>query len=274
MRLQLKSMPKLLFAHSFRATQYRANIQPYANRVEITVVTEGSVELVQNGVRRVAHSGDLICNLHHGALHVTANAPHSHHTVCFEALFECCHNDAEDALQMDQLVLAPQKGSSAPELIDKIICSYTLKNLHPVCVQGMLLQLLGEVDRAQRNENAPFSPSEQRYVDLAKRILFDHIAEPINQKRIAEQLGITPEYLCTIFKKVEGKTLVRYGNERKLLHIRELMQTKQISLKQAAGQYGYSDPNYVSRLYQKYYGEALTNAVSVLRAGSFKDAER
>ena len=89
MRLQLKSMPKLLFAHSFRATQYRANIQPYANRVEISVVTEGSVELVQNGVRRVAHSGDLICNLHHGALHVTANAPHSHHTVCFEVLFEC-----------------------------------------------------------------------------------------------------------------------------------------------------------------------------------------
>ena len=38
------------------------------------------------------------------------------------------------------------------------------------------------------------------------------------------------------------------------------MQTKHIPLNRAAAQYGFSDPNYVSKLYKKYYNESITQA--------------
>jgi AraC-like DNA-binding protein len=54
---------------------------------------------------------------------------------------------------------------------------------------------------------------------------------------------------------------MRFINETKLARIRLMMESKGISLHQAALQYGFADPNYVSRLYKKYYGRALTEEI-------------
>ena len=54
---------------------------------------------------------------------------------------------------------------------------------------------------------------------------------------------------------------MRFINETKLTGIRLMMESKGIPLHQAAAQYGFSDANYVSRLYKKYYGRPITEAV-------------
>ena len=51
-----------------------------------------------------------------------------------------------------------------------------------------------------------------------------------------------------------------YINRMKLDKIRLLMKNEHMNLNRAAALYGYTDPNYVSRIYKKYYGKNITDA--------------
>ena len=73
---------------------------------------------------------------------------------------------------------------------------------------------------------------------------------------------ITPEYLCSIFKRCESVTLISFINKIKLDRIRTLMEKEGLTLAAAAPMYGYNDPNYVSRLCKKYYGMSLTDVIA------------
>ena len=81
----------------------------------------------------------------------------------------------------------------------------------------------------------------------------------ITQKSVAQYLSITPEYLCSVFKKVEGISFQKYVNYEKLEAIKNLIEKEQAHLYEAATLFGYSDPNYVSRLFKKYYGYNITD---------------
>ena len=78
------------------------------------------------------------------------------------------------------------------------------------------------------------------------------------QRDIAAHLGITPEYLCSIFKKSEGVSIMHFINTVKLTSIRSLMEKDGLTLAQAAHLYGYADPNYVSRLHKQYFHINIT----------------
>ena len=86
-----------------------------------------------------------------------------------------------------------------------------------------------------------------------------NISLPITQKSVAKYLSITPEYLCAVFKKTEGMTFIKYVNGEKLSAIKKLMEKEHVHLYEAAAHFGYNDPNYVSRLFKKYYGYNITD---------------
>ena len=56
--------------------------------------------------------------------------------------------------------------------------------------------------------------------------------------------------------------LMTYINRMKLDKIRQLMANERMHLKNAAAIYGYGDPNYVSRIYEKYYGKNITDGLN------------
>ncbi|MBQ8322453.1 MAG: helix-turn-helix domain-containing protein [Clostridia bacterium] len=72
-------------------------------------------------------------------------------------------------------------------------------------------------------------------------------------------MGITSEYLCAVFKKANEVSLIMFINQTKLSKIRSVMKRENRKLYEAAEPYGYSDPNYMSRLFKKYYGKNVTD---------------
>ena len=52
-----------------------------------------------------------------------------------------------------------------------------------------------------------------------------------------------------------------YINHIKLEGVRSIMEKEHIPLNQAAEIYGFSDPNYVSRLYKKYFHANITDVI-------------
>lgn len=247
--LRILTVPTLCFAHTFFTDNYEIVLDSGADKMEITFITEGRLTITQNDRTETAETGDFIINTYCAPLTVSSNASHRHHTICFL----CKYTDM--ALP---LVLHPATvGSHCQTLIAEIIRTRTLyPHRESYCI-GLFFQLVDELEYmyAQSRRASQYSP----YVNQAKKYIYDHIYEPIRQTDIAENLGITPEYLCTVFKKCEGISLIPYINRIKLDNIRIIMFKEKLSLQQASALFGYNDPNYVSRLYKRLFGYNITD---------------
>ncbi|MBE6597266.1 MAG: helix-turn-helix transcriptional regulator [Ruminococcaceae bacterium] len=251
-----RSLPRLAFAHKFSIDRYRADFPCDFKRIEITVITEGELTAILDGKTYTAKKGDILFRYGIDPT-VESEKYHSHHTVCFYVDFD----REKGSFDIPHIIHSPENTITCLQIIDKIIEASILSPENELLLSGLFLQLLGEVESIFSESRSGSTPGEHRYIERAKKYIYEHISEPILQNDIADYLGITPEYLCYVFKKNEGCSVIRLINKIKLTRIRLLMENNRISLAQASAQYGFSDPNYVSKLYKKYYNENITQAV-------------
>ena len=244
----IESVPELEFAHSLRTTDcYQNNLQAVKGYFEISYVAAGSIKLINNGKKYHANAGDFICNSKCFDTMVYASGMYEHHTVCFKCRFS--------QWTLPLVLCGTSNASYCHSLINNIIRMHMLYPDQVYSTAGLFLQLVDELGKLQESTS---SLSNSPYIEQAKGYIYEHIHEPIRQADIAASLGITPEYLCSIFKQSEGTSLIPYINRIKLENMRTLIENKELTLQQAANLYGYSDPNYVSRLYKKMFGENIT----------------
>ncbi len=247
----IESLPELEFAHSFRSIDYQNNLWAVKDRFEITCVLTGSIQIIQNGKEYHATAGDFICNTKSASTAVYASGLYEHHTASF--VFRYSHCTLPLVLHTSTVM------SHCRSLMNDIVRMYILYPDQVYGTAGLFLQLLNELERIQTQSTAPCSYSP--YIKQTKDYIYEHIHEPIRQADIAAFLGITPEYLCSIFKQSEGIPLIPFINRIKLENMRILIENKELTLQQATSLYGYSDPNYVSRLYKKMFGQNITAAL-------------
>ncbi len=257
----LHSLPVLLFAHAFGTEQYHNCLCRKSGLIEISYVEEGELQVTRDRVRTVCRPGDIICNLYRADLVIEAAAYHRHHTVCFAVDFSADAEPAEGALPLSLLIRFSKNTAHCRQWIDEIIRVKTVSPQSRLKCAGLFMQLLNELgDECNRNQHA-FTPGEYRYIQKAKQYIYENIGRPIRQKELAAYLGITPEYLCAVFKKGTGESVMRFINRSKLESIRSLMEKEHIPLYRAAELYGFADANYVSRLYKRYFDANITDAV-------------
>ena len=251
---EMASIPEFRFAHGFSADKYDTVIAPDKNVLEITCLTSGKLNLKRGACSENAETGDVICNFHESPLEVYSDSPHSHQTACFSspAGFGYLH-------KIPLVIRSPRIYSKCLKLIGDIITVRALNSGDTLRSAGLFLQIAGEISDYGRITDTP--PSDLLYAEKAKCYVIDNIGEPVNQRAAAAFLGITPEYLCYVFRRAEGISFIRFSNELKLRNVRDIMITKGLKLSEASALFGFSDPNYVSRLYKKYFGENITRSV-------------
>ena len=255
-------LPQVRFAHKISVDDYSGSIRQKEGHFEIAVITDGELH-IRRGSRNctVKKNEVLLLDDSSDVIYLETPEPHSHHTVSMlvnSDLYAIIHSFSHVLTLKDPF-------NVCLNLIDKIIRNYVIEGENSFKLSGLCLQLIGEIMELYKIDQQICTPSEKRYIEYAKKYIYDHISEPILQKDIANYLNITPEYLCSVFKKVEGCSVIRFINETKLTQIRLLMANTQCSLGQAVAQYGFSDPNYVSKLYKKYYFESITQSIRKLK---------
>ncbi len=272
--IQITEIPKLMFAHIFGIDQYYVKFDPLETKyqfIEITYITKGEFNIIKaDGSVSTAPTRSLICRVQQEAHFIESTAYHEHHTVGVHLPFRMLTDDEievrEDEGPPGRLCLPwvipalPENNKFLP-LIDKIILSHTMHNTGSLGCSAMVLELLDMIDRHTREEQVQPTYMNRKYVKKAKEYIFEHLKEPIHQGDVAEELGITSEYLCNVFKKSEGMSVMQFINRVKLEQIRVLMENNAISLSKASEMYGYSDPNYVSRLHKRYFQCTITEAL-------------
>ncbi len=256
--ITILSLPIIAFAHVYESEYYENDLDPRENLLEITYIAEGELQIQRGSRIDCAKKGDIVIFLRDKHSRVIATEKHCHHTV--GAVVRWKYEDQEqNALLLPLVIPIENETTSIYHMIDGFVQKQTSYKTNRVKGAAKFLELLCEIDRCYRKKMQPQLPSEILYAEKAKQYLQKNIKSEITQKAVAEYLGISSGYLCNVFKKTEGITFMRYVNQEKLERIKSLMEIEKVRLYQAAAMYGYSDPNYVSRLFKRYYGYNITD---------------
>ena len=92
-----------------------------------------------------------------------------------------------------------------------------------------------------------------------------NIHRRISMSELAAHVGVSRNYLTNLFSACEQQPISEYINRVKLNHLLELMDKYGVSMQEAAEAVGFSDVNYVSRIFRKYYGVTLSEHRRMLR---------
>ncbi|TYS33181.1 response regulator [Bacillus pumilus] len=91
-------------------------------------------------------------------------------------------------------------------------------------------------------------------MERAKRYIKTHFCEQITLEQAADYVDLSPTYFTKRFKEETGLTFKEYVTTCRLDKIKKLLKASSLSLKEITYQAGYTDPNYVSRVFKKMVG--------------------
>ena len=105
------------------------------------------------------------------------------------------------------------------------------------------------------NQVGHFSSSDEHdsHVEQVISYINNHYTEDISLETLAENFFISPNYLCRIFRKATGLTVLDYIRRKRLSKVREL-RTNGKSISEAAMLSGFSDYSSFYRTYKKMMG--------------------
>ncbi len=106
-----------------------------------------------------------------------------------------------------------------------------------------------DVSSVLKNRSDPQSTSVISHV---KRIIEQNYAERLSIKGLAQEVFLTPTYLCVLFKQQTGKTINEYITSERIQHAKELLTDSNILLYDVCFMVGYLSPSYFSKLFKKY----------------------
>lgn len=95
--------------------------------------------------------------------------------------------------------------------------------------------------------------SQNPHIQKTMRCVDEFINEPLSLSKISSIVGLSPEYLSSLFKKETGKTLTEYINDRKLALAKRIILESATPLSEIAQSLGYENYNYFSRLFKARY---------------------
>jgi len=260
--VEILTLPRLRFAHVYKAGQFRNFFPASPDFIEVSYVAEGGMEITEGGRVYQIQKGDVLCALHQSPLTVNAPAFHCHHTVGITADWTAVR-EGSYGLRLPTVTRAEDGTEPICRLIDGFINRQAHYRASGTRSAAKILELLCQIDHCSRHASGFQLPGEQLYAQRARELIQQRIHQPLTQREIAAQLGISPGYLCSVFKKAEGVTLMQYINRLKLEGIRSLMENENAHLYEAAALYGYTDPNYVSRLYRQLFGYNITDRPNI-----------
>ena len=205
-RIEIKSLPSILFSHIYEPENYHTSFPVRENLLEVTYIAEGSFDLVVGNDKYRAKKGDIICSLYNAPALISTDNFHSHHTVA--ARVDWVFSNEEQSLFLPILTPEENNTSSICILIDDFVHNHMIYKSSKALGAAKFLELLCEIDKCNRKAQKTNLPSELLYTERAKKYINQNINACITQKSVAEYLGISPEYLCSLFKKTEGITIL------------------------------------------------------------------
>lgn len=106
----------------------------------------------------------------------------------------------------------------------------------------------------------------------AQQWLRDHVADHLDVGHLARQLEMSQRTLNRRFKLATGMSPVRYMQQLRLEHARELLRDSNLSIAEVATKVGYRDMGYFSTVFRQYMAQSPTQYRQSVRGKLFSVA--
>lgn len=96
--------------------------------------------------------------------------------------------------------------------------------------------------------------NEDKIVYHIKKIIKNRFAEELTISQIAEEVYLTPTYICSIFKQETGETILEYITNIRMEQAKAFLEDLSNKTGDVCGLVGYKSQSYFSRRFKKYTG--------------------
>lgn len=133
------------------------------------------------------------------------------------------------------------------------VTRYLLKPTNPEELIGVLEDIRG---LSGATECEPEQPTEinNLVVRNAVRYIQEKYAHPFTLKSMAEELFVSPNYLCELFKRHTGKNITEYLSDYRLHQAEKFLQQVACKVSDVSTLVGYKDVKYFSTAFKKKFG--------------------
>lgn len=144
-----------------------------------------------------------------------------------------------------------QKLNQVEEAFDRKRFCYELK------IKGLLCEAFAMILYGHRQELTKFVPANLQELERLEKMLNYlnmHFTEVISLQDLADQVHLSREVCCRLFKKMTGKTITRYLEEYRVNKSFSLVQSGQYSMIQITEMVGFSNPSRFASAFRKRFG--------------------
>jgi AraC-like DNA-binding protein len=211
--------------------------------IDVTLCLEGKMTYYHNGEKIVLHSGDaIVFPVGSERMRVRSDS-----RVSYASFNVFCQNFDGDNLSGFVGGALSKRNTYLVELFFE-----EWKTLSPLrqdkcaAIFSYIYSVLLEVSRDKENQ----------HVKRIKRYVEENLTSDISLNDVAELLHFAPQYVCLLFKKNTGVTLLEYVNSQKIDMAIKTILTSDLPLYEIAEKCGFSNYNYFSNLFKRYTGSS------------------
>lgn len=260
----LKSLPLISFAHIFNTEKGYKNYLPKRyDSFEFGYIKSSDFIWQINNQKYSLPSGSIFFLPHDMDIITCCENGTEHHCIGFMCPFEI------NFPQKPFITIEPSHpGSpSIKEKIDQLIFLYNTNKNKQQKIFSLIFEIVDKINDVVYVDSALEHPqfSESFYIKKIKDYVKNHISSKISLTDIASPLHISVPYMCFVFKKNLGTTIIHYINTQKVKKIKTLIIHYGFSLKEASSLVGIDDPTYASRLFKKYEHISIREYIKNLR---------
>ena len=158
-------------------------------------------------------------------------------------------------------ILLKKEKKYEKEMIDLLNQVEQLFDQKPFCfelrIKGILCEIFAKILEESKREVPEFVASNQLELERLEQMLgyiHEHYDSGISLQQMAEQIHLSREGCCRLFKKMTGKTITGYLGDYRLGKSLQLVQSGQYSITQVAEMNGFSNASRFASAFRKRFG--------------------
>lgn len=118
----------------------------------------------------------------------------------------------------------------------------------------MLPQRIREEEKMFPDDHEPLRGCAVDDIRYIKYYIRMHLGEDLGLKTLARRMGISPNYLCAIFKEKEKRSIGDFIEKSRMEKAAYLLETENTRSSEIAKRVGYRNSSYFSRVFRESYG--------------------
>jgi AraC-like DNA-binding protein/quercetin dioxygenase-like cupin family protein len=236
----------------------------YHNEFELLVATKGRL-LVQTETETYSLSSGEGLFINSGLLHtITATAAPQEETGFIAVVFDYSILCREQDITYENYIRPLLNGSLEPNsvlspyvssLVQELFSAYEAKEFgYELSVRHNLLQIFYLLLKDAKPSKHSVQSTKSAVIKTVLDYMKQHYQEPISLQQVAKEAHVSKEYLCRLFHRVSGYSLMEYLNRYRIRQSTFLLLQTEDRISDIALSCGFSHSSYYGKLFLDYIG--------------------